>query len=53
MENCFMLINLDNICLVIMEAIEMDVKGGKYIYQKILNINGYLIENPYISKVLI
>jgi hypothetical protein len=36
-----------------MEVIEMDVKDEKFIYQKILNINGYLIENPYIFKVLI
>jgi hypothetical protein len=46
-----MLINLDNICSVIMEVIEMDVKDEKFIYQKILNINGYLIENHYIFKV--
>jgi hypothetical protein len=48
-----MLINLDNICSVIMEVIEMDVKDEKFIYQKTLNINGYLIENPCIFKVLI
>lgn len=48
-----MLINLGNICSVIMEVIEMDVKDEKFIYQKILNINGYLIENPYTFKVLI
>ena len=53
MENCFMLINLDNICSVIMEVIEMDVKDEKFIYQKIPNINGYLIGNPCIFKVLI
>ena len=48
-----MLINLDNICSDIMEVIEMDVKDEKFIYQKILNINGYLTENPCIFKVLI
>lgn len=53
MENCFMLINLDNICSVIMEVIEMDVKDEKFIYQKILNTNGYLTENLCIFKVLI
>lgn len=53
MENCFILINLDNICSVIMEAIEMGMNDEKFIYQKILNINGYLIENPYTFKVLI
>lgn len=53
MENCFILINLDNICSVIMEVIEMDVKDEKFIYQKILNINDYLIGNLYIYKVLI
>ena len=45
-------INLDNICSVIMEVIEMDVKDERFIYQKILNINDYLIENHYIFKVL-
>ena len=53
MENCFILINLDNICSAIMEVIEMDVKDEKFIYQKILSINGYLIENPCIFKVFI
>ena len=48
-----MLINLDNICSVIMEVIEMDVKDEKFIYQKILNTNGYLIESLCIFKVLI
>lgn len=48
-----MLINLDNICSVIMEVTERDVKDEKFICQKILNINGYLIENLCIFKVLI
>lgn len=46
-------INLGNICSVIMEVIEMDVKDEKFICQKTLNINGYLTENPCIFKVLI
>lgn len=51
MENYFIHINLGNICSDIMEEIEMDVNDEKFIYQKILNINGYLIENHYIFKV--
>jgi len=53
MENYFMLTNQDNICLVIMVEIEMDVNDEKYIFQRIPNINGYLIENHYIFKELI
>ena len=53
MENCFIHINLDNICLAIMEVIETDVNDEKYIFLKIPNINGYLIENHCIFKVLI
>ena len=51
MVNYFIHINQDNICLVIMEEIETDVNDEKYIFLKILNINGYLIENRYIFKV--
>ena len=53
MENYFILINQDNICLVIMVEIEMAVNDEKYIFLRIPNINGYLIENHYIFKVLI
>ena len=51
MANYFIHINQDNIYLVIMEEIEMDANDGKYIFLKIPNINGYLIENHYIFKV--
>ena len=53
MENYFILINQDNICLVIMVEIEMVVNDEKYIFLRIPNINGYLIENHCIFKVLI
>lgn len=51
MENYFILINQDNICLVIMAEIEMVVNDEKYIFLRILNINGCLIGNHYIFKV--
>lgn len=53
MENYFIHISQGNLYLVIMEDIEMDQNDGKSIYQKILNINDYLIENHYIYKALI
>ena len=51
MENYFMLINQGNICLVIMAEIEMDVNDEKYIFLRIPNTNGYLIENRCIFRV--
>ena len=53
MEIYFIHINQDNTCMVIMEETEMVLNDEKFIFLKILNINGYLIENLYIFKVLI